>query len=100
MDQKLEKRRTQLTGLRARLDAAELRIRLRSRESLGALSGQLKALSPLGVLGRGYSLAWTAQGKLLRRASDVVTGDDVRVDLGQGRLYCRVEKAENERDDG
>jgi exodeoxyribonuclease VII large subunit len=56
------------------------------------VSAKLETLSPLGVLGRGYSLTWTDRGKLLRRAEDVQVGEAVRIDLHRGSLDCRVEK--------
>ena len=92
MDHKLGQARATLTALSGRLDAAELRIREGVHRTLGRLAAKLDALSPLGVLGRGYSLTWTAQGKLLRRAADAAVGDAVRVDLNEGSLHCRVEE--------
>jgi exodeoxyribonuclease VII large subunit len=62
---------------------------------LARSSAKLEALSPLSVLGRGYSLAWSAQGKLLRGSDEVVPGDAVRVQLARGRLLCRVEKRDD-----
>lgn len=93
LDLRLGKAAEGLTGLRGRLDAAELAQRANARQSLASVTAKLDALSPLAVLGRGYSLTWTAQGKLLRRAADVSVGDAVRVDLHEGRLDCRVESA-------
>lgn len=93
MDQKVAKASTILTGLRGRLDAAELSARTRAERRLSKVAAKLEALSPLSVLGRGYSLTWTAQGKLLRRAADVSAGDAVQVELHEGRLDCRVEAA-------
>ena len=92
MDHKLGQARATLTALSGRLDAAELRTREGVHRTLGRLAAKLDALSPLGVLGRGYSLTWTAQGKLLRRAADAAVGDAVRVDLNEGSLHCRVEE--------
>lgn len=93
VDVRLGKAGSELTGLRGRLDAAEIALRARAHRSLASVAAKLDALSPLAVLGRGYSLTWTAQGKLLRRATDVAVGDAVRVDLHEGRLDCRVEGA-------
>jgi exodeoxyribonuclease VII large subunit len=75
----------------ARLDAAQRRAVERRAAALGALAGKLDALSPLGVLGRGYALARSADdGRILRSASDVRAGDGVRVDLARGSLVARV----------
>jgi exodeoxyribonuclease VII large subunit len=75
----------------ARLGAAQRRAVERRAAALGALAGKLDALSPLGVLGRGYALARRADdGRILRSASDVRAGDGVRVDLARGSLVARV----------
>jgi exodeoxyribonuclease VII large subunit len=59
-----------------------------------ALAAKLDALSPLKVLGRGYSIA-EKQGAVLRRAEDVVPGDHISVKLAGGRLGCLVEEIEH-----
>ncbi len=85
-----------------RLDArlrSEMRLALGgSRRRLGEAVGRLDSLSPLAVLGRGYSLTLTPAGAIVRRARDVRAGDDVRVRLHEGTLECRV-AATKERDD-
>src|SRR5690606_23668358 len=52
-----------------------------SREGrrIGELAGRLDALSPLKVLSRGYALAWSEEGRLVRNASELREGEDVRV---------------------
>lgn len=56
-----------------------------------ALCAALDALSPLKVLGRGYAVARTADGRILKNAADVEAGDRVDLTLGRGRLGCVVE---------
>ncbi len=92
VDRRLGEARTRLARLVARLQAAERQRHHRARHAFAEVASKLDALSPLGVLGRGYSLAWSAQGKLLRSSDEVAVGDTVRVDLARGRLHCRVEK--------
>jgi exodeoxyribonuclease VII large subunit len=92
VDRRLGEARTRLARLVARLEAAERSQVHRGRRGFAEVASKLEALSPLGVLGRGYSLAWSAQGKLLRSSDEVEVGDAVRVDLARGRLHCRVEK--------
>jgi exodeoxyribonuclease VII large subunit len=77
-------------GARATLD--------RVRHRLAAGAGRLDSLSPLGVLGRGYSLTLTPAGRVVRAWRDVAVGDAVRVLLHEGRLDCRVD-ATREQDD-
>ncbi len=62
-----------------------------SRERLGHLTQQLEALSPLAVLGRGYSLTERLpEGALLREVGQVQAGDEIRTRLADGELISRV----------
>jgi exodeoxyribonuclease VII large subunit len=60
------------------------------RERLALAAASLDALSPLGVLQRGYAIAQDASGKLVRDAAAVNVGDEVNVRLAKGRLSARV----------
>ena len=66
------------------------------RERLGVAAASLDALSPLGVLQRGYAIAQDASGKLVRDASAVNAGDAVRVRLAKGKLNTRVVSTEQD----
>jgi exodeoxyribonuclease VII large subunit len=71
-------------------DLAEATLRGR-REQLLRHAGTLEALSPLGVLARGYSLVWDAEGRrLLRSANDAEIGDAISITLHDGRLRAAV----------
>jgi exodeoxyribonuclease VII large subunit len=61
------------------------------REKVGVAVASLDALSPLGVLSRGYAIAQDSQGRLVRDAETVKVGDEVSVRLARGRLETRVE---------
>jgi len=60
------------------------------RERLALAAASLDALSPLGVLQRGYAIAQDASGKLVRDAAVVRAGDEVSVRLAKGKLNTRV----------
>jgi exodeoxyribonuclease VII large subunit len=66
------------------------------RERLGLAAASLDALSPLGVLQRGYAIAQDASGKLVRDAASVNAGDEVSVRLAKGRLNTRVVTTEQD----
>ncbi|MBA5866329.1 MAG: exodeoxyribonuclease VII large subunit [Nitrospira sp. CR1.3] len=66
---------------------------LQRRGQVEAAVAQLNGLSPLSILGRGYSILMRAPGGvLLRRASDVRVGENVTAQLAEGRLDCTVRR--------
>ena len=66
---------------------------LRKRARVSAwLAASLDALSPLAVLQRGYAIAESEDGRLLRDARAISVGDSVRVRLAKGRIDARVEQ--------
>ena len=61
------------------------------RYRVHALLAQLHTLSPLAVLGRGYSILQTVPArKILHRANDVEVGQELEAQLASGRLSCKV----------
>ena len=66
----------------------------RSEQLLADRERRLAALSPDGVLARGYAIALDDEsGRVLRAASETAPGRKVRVRLGRGALRTRVEEA-------
>ena len=65
-----------------------------------ALCASLHAMSPLAVLSRGYAVARTKDGTVLRSAEEVAAGDRIDVTLGQGSLECTVDRTIGGREDG
>ena len=63
-------------------------------------SAALDAMSPLKVLGRGYAMARTEEGGILRSSAQVRPGDRIELRLAQGSLGCRVEEVEGEETHG
>jgi exodeoxyribonuclease VII large subunit len=58
--------------------------------------GRLEALSPLGILQRGYSLTFNAQGELLKDARKMQVGERIETRLHRGKVYSKVESIEKE----
>jgi exodeoxyribonuclease VII large subunit len=89
----------QVHDARRRLDEWGERLRravrqrwLDARKQVEAGAGRLESLSPLRVLGRGYSLTRReADGTVVRQADQVQTGERIVTLLEQGRLLSRVE---------
>ncbi len=82
--------RRRLDDLTGRLDRALARGLDRRRHRLVGVAGRLDSLSPLAVLGRGYSLTLTASGQIVRSVRQVTEGDEVDVMLHEGSLAARV----------
>jgi len=61
-----------------------------ARSRFAARAAALQALSPLAVLGRGYSVVQRDDGSIVRDEGQVDRGDDVTVRLMRGGLACRV----------
>ena len=57
-------------------------------ERFAVSSGKLHSLSPLAVLGRGYSIATDSQGRIIKRAADVQPGERLRLRVADGEMEC------------
>lgn len=54
------------------------------------LQEKLVALDPKNVLSRGYAIARTPNGQLLRRSQDVMPGEEIIIELENGRLWVKI----------
>lgn len=90
----LEDRRQDIDHLTHRLCAGMRSASGQAAQRFGALAAALDALSPLKVLGRGYALAQTEDGTVLRSSGQVNTGDRVHVRLSNGGIVCEVREKE------
>jgi exodeoxyribonuclease VII large subunit len=63
----------------------------RAAAKLQRLDGQLQALSPLGILERGYALVFDERGGLVTRASQLAPGEQIEARLARGKVRARVE---------
>ncbi len=59
---------------------------------LKELSAKLDALSPLKVLGRGYSVVHDSNGKIIKNSSQVNEGDEISITLSKGEIKAEVHK--------
>lgn len=83
-------KRMELDFLRSRLASAGERTVAGQRSKFAALCASMDALSPLKVLGRGYAIARTGEGQILKDASAVGEGQRILVSLQTGELGCTV----------
>ena len=94
----IDQRRLELDSVRLRLDAAAERRIAASRAQYAALAAKLDAMSPLKVLGRGYSIALNGEGRALRGASELAAGDKIRLLLSRGEAECTVDSVKGDTD--
>ncbi len=86
---KINDSRKNLAYLSERLgDMAEARLKAKKLEFSG-LVGKLDALSPLGVIARGYALV-SKDGSLLTSVSAVSEGDNIKIKLSDGEAFAQV----------
>jgi exodeoxyribonuclease VII large subunit len=86
-------RREQLERSVARLDRSAAAIAGARRHELARLAGKLEALSPIGILARGYAIA-LHEGRAVVRASDVSPGDEIAIRVHEGTLRATVVSGE------
>lgn len=82
---RLVRARAELTRRQERSERLTAERVAEARASLAEKAAALGALSPLGVLGRGYAIA-LHEGRAVRRPDDVRPGDALELVLAEGRL--------------
>lgn len=91
----VDRARQRLSGAAGRLDLVHPGRKIEpARRRLGAARREMDALSPAGVLERGYAIVRTADGRVLRDPSGVATGAHLDVQLARGRLGATVDSAQ------
>lgn len=83
--------------LELRANRAILTNQSKARERIAHMAERLESLSPLAVLGRGYSVTQhTSDGRLLTDPGSVSTGELITTRLARGTLTSRVETIETD----
>ena len=86
----LDQKRKNLELLKNRLIAAENQHVARNNQKFIALTAKLDAMSPLKVLSRGYAMARTEGGEILRSVKQTQAGEHLTVSLSDGKLTAQV----------
>jgi exodeoxyribonuclease VII large subunit len=79
-----------LQGVDQRLHRTSMEIINMRETRLDRASARLEALSPLAVLSRGYAIVYTADGTLLRSATETSAGQTIRARLEHGTFEAEV----------
>lgn len=86
----LEQRRQNVLLLKNRLLSAQTQSVERKRRRFVEQTAKLDAMSPLKVLTRGYAMAQTKDGAVLRSVKQVNLGDEIGIAVGDGTLSATV----------
>jgi len=71
-----------------------------TKERLKKISGQLNALSPLAILGRGYSVTFSyPEEKIIKDAQATKKGNIIKTKIKKGSLLSEIKEVRYERDE-
>jgi exodeoxyribonuclease VII large subunit len=82
--------RKELEAKVAALGATTRSLLVQRRSRLERLASQMEALSPVAILDRGYALVFDAEGKLVKDADQVKTGEEIRARVARGEIAATV----------
>lgn len=94
---RLEYQRQGVNERRSRLLQAMHHHLERKRAAFANSAGLLNAISPLAVLGRGYSIVRQKNGAIIRNCNQIHPGEEISIILSHGELDCEVKKIRPER---
>ncbi len=84
------RRKEAIKALGDRMNQTILHLNTGNRQTLTRLTAQLEALSPLAVLGRGYTITHDGQGRVVTSAAPLSTGDDLTIRFADGTAAVSV----------
>jgi len=91
--------RAALRPLEVRLESALQKRVARARARLGERMARLDAMSPLGVLSRGYAIVTTDKGRAIRSAREVSAGQSLSIRVHRGSFSAKVEASAHAEDE-
>ena len=86
----LEQKEKSLELLKNRLISAQSRTVEQKNRQFVALTSKLDAMSPLKVLTRGYAMARTEAGEVLKSVYQIQPGDRIHITMSDGRFAAEV----------
>lgn len=92
----IEQREKSLELMKNRMISAQNQNLTRKNQCYIAAVSKLDAMSPLKVLTRGYSMAQTEKGEVLRSVKQVELGERIRISLSDGNLSATVMEKKEE----
>ena len=93
-DAAVNDRQQTLDALCDRLELAQKNLLGKNEAMLKSVSGALSALNPLSVLSRGYSAAFSADGRVIKNAADLSVGDRLKLRMLGGSIDASVDNVQ------
>ncbi|MBQ4112548.1 MAG: exodeoxyribonuclease VII large subunit [Clostridia bacterium] len=87
-------RRETVAGLEKRLSLAVSRHLVSKRQTMERVVASLGALNPLSVLGRGYALVQSEEGRVIPSAAELKAGERVNLRFSDGTARATIEDTE------
>ena len=87
----INEKRMYLDSISKDFETEVLNILSEKKQILGVLASKLDGLSPLGTISRGFSLAFNEDGKLIKKVTDVKSGDKIDLRVSDGRVRATVD---------
>ena len=91
----IDAKQAELDFMRDKLIANADRVVAEKKNEYIRLAAALDAMSPLKVIGRGYSITARQDGEIVRSIDDVAENEKIRIMLCDGILNCRIEEKES-----
>lgn len=91
----LQDRRVLLDFQQRRLVSGANQVIGKHQKKLAAIAASLDALSPLKVLGRGYSIARFEDGRVIGSVKQTTPGALFRLRVADGEIPCRIERGDD-----
>lgn len=92
--QYIQFRANALEHLRTKLISSEQRIINLNKQRFISLTAKLDAMSPLKVLTRGYAMAQSPDGTVIRSVKQVMPGNEITVSVSDGNMKATLNEVE------
>ncbi len=90
LPQKLQTSEGEVRRQRERLRLCGRGLTQRFRQQIGLAAARLHNLSPLTILGRGYSIARNSEGVIVKSTTEVEVGASLNLTVSDGQIACKV----------
>ncbi|MBD3609548.1 MAG: exodeoxyribonuclease VII large subunit [Gammaproteobacteria bacterium] len=93
---RLQHRQQYIQQLVERMKISIQHIHMQKQQRMNSLVRALDAISPLSVLGRGYAIVSSLDGKVIRDSHHVKQGEQLEARLNSGKIIVSVDKTQHE----